>query len=103
MTRRESVNGVLPTRLVCPWWARGVDSACQEEGGSGLGTFEKSKDKKDQEEGGSGLGTFEKSKDKKELGTERKDGTQRKEVQPFMSVEPNRQKSVVLKPRHCLE
>ena len=84
MTRRESVNGVLPTRLVCPWWARGVDSACQEEGGSGLGTFEK-------------------SKDKKELGTERKDGTQRKEVQPFMSVEPNRQKSVVLKPRHCSE
>ena len=80
MTRRESVNGV---RLVCPWWARGVDSGCKEEGGSGLGTFEKSKDKKKQ-------------------GIAMKDGTQWKEAQPFMSVEP-RQKSVVLKPRHCKE
>ena len=75
--------GVLPpARLVCPWWARGVDAGCQEEpGNSG---FEKL------------------SKEKKEQGTAAKAGAERKEVQPFMSVEPS-QKSVVLKPRHCWE
>ena len=74
------MNGALPSRLVCPWWARGVDSGCQEEGGSGLGAFEKL------------------SKEEKEQGTERKEA--QVELHPCMSVEPGK-KSVVLKPRHC--
>ena len=87
MTRRELVNGVLPTRLVCPWWARGVDSSCQEKGGSGLGAFEKQSREENTEQGAAML----------------KDGSMKKEalveLQPFMNVEP-RKKPVVLKPRH---
>ena len=78
MTRRELVNGILPTRLVCPWWARGVDSSCQEKGGSGF-------EKLSQEENtGQGAAMVE-------------DGAGRKET--FMNVEPGK-KLVVLKPRH---
>ena len=88
MTRRELVSGVFPTRLVCPWWARGVDSSCQGEGGSGFEAFVKlSKEKSEQE------------------GTAEKDGVERSEalveVQPFMKRVEARKKSVVLKPRDC--
>ena len=79
------MNGILPTRLVCPWWARGVDSSCQEKGGSGLGAFEKLSQ---EENTGQGAAMVE-------------DGAVRKETlaESFMNVEP-RKKLVVLKPRH---
>ena len=82
------MDGVLPTRLVCPWWARGVDSSCQEEGGS---RFE-------------ALGKLSKEKSE-QGGTVEKDGVERTEalveVQPFMKQVESRQTSVVLKPRDC--
>ena len=82
------MDGVLPTRLVCPWWARGVDSSCPEEGESRFEAFEKlSKEKSEQG------------------GTVETDGVERREtlveVQPFMKQVEARKKSVVLKPRDC--
>lgn len=82
MTRRESVNGVLPSRLVCPWWATGVDSGCQEKAGSDLGPV-------------GNLG-----KEETEQGTEGKGAPV--DLHPFMSDKPE-EKSVVLKQKPCLE
>ena len=31
MTRKEAALGVCPARLVCPWWARGIDSSFREQ------------------------------------------------------------------------
>ena len=80
------MNGILPTRLVCPWWARGVDSSCQDGGGSGLGAFEKLSQ---EENTGQGAAIMV------------EEGAVRKETlaESFMNVEP-RKKLVVLKPRH---
>ena len=85
MTRRESVNGIS-TKLVCPWWARGVDSSsCQGEEKSWFG------------QPGTSPGILGEDK------TDVKDGTERKDALgencPLLNVE-FKGKSVVLEPRH---
>ena len=35
MTRKEAALGVCPARLVCPWWARVIDSGFREQAKSG--------------------------------------------------------------------
>ena len=85
MTRRESVNGIS-TKLVCPWWARGVDSSsCQGEEKSWFGEL------------GTSPGILGEDK------TDVKDGTERKDALgencPLLNVE-YKGKSVVLEPRH---
>ena len=35
MTRKEAALGVCPARLVCPWWAKGIDSSFREQAKSG--------------------------------------------------------------------
>ena len=85
MTRRESVNGIS-RKLVCPWWARGVDSSsCQGEEKSWFG------------QPGTSPGILGEGK------TDVKDGTGRKEALgdncTLLNVE-FKGKSVVLEPRH---
>ena len=85
MTRRESVNGIS-TKLVCPWWARGVDSSsCQGEEKSWFGQ--------------PGISPGILGEDK----TDVKDGTGRKDALgencTLLNVE-FKGKSVVLEPRH---
>ena len=85
MTRRESVNGIS-TKLVCPWWARGVySSSCQGEEKSWFG------------QPGTSPGILGEDK------TDVKDGTERKDALgencTLLNVE-FKGKSVVLEPRH---
>ena len=85
MTRKESVNGIS-TKLVCPWWARGVDSSsCQGEEKSWFG------------QPGTSPGILGEDK------TDVKDGTERKDALgencTLLNVD-YKGKSVVLEPRH---